>query len=948
MSNFGIGFLIASLAFAALEIFLGVQSFRKKNSLGNSIAVACFGCAVMVLSYLVAVFCDDAFAYSCCSSVFFISIDILAFAFFIFVRQFCEVGKPAGKCWICKLLFLLICFDTVIWILNPFYDVGVSFVHRATEISRFSYDMHLLYRIHLVYCYSIVAFAFFYLSRKTLQAPEGRKGRYLYTLLGLLAVIVVNVIVLFFPNLSIYSIVDVSIFGFCLISYVMYWGGFHAADGSVMLNHSIPLEKRMNILFIGTGIVGSICGLVTCLAASVHIVGIVAVSVMVVFMVLASLFVQKWNKSDVVLWFLLTGLILGMPVVWLFAGGINSGVNSWFIYELFYIAFALKGKKLVLSVATAIILDGITYYIGYAYPDKVETLFTVGDTYISTVGSVLVVGLTVVVTVYFQKKIYYDEQRNLHESVEEQERLRVEAERANNAKSDFLAGMSHEIRTPINAILGMDEMILRGGSTEEIMEYAKNIKQSGNVLLSLINDVLDFSKIESGKMDIIPVTYNTASAFNDLVTLITPRIKEKGLEFKTEISGSIPSSLVGDDVRLRQIVTNLLTNAVKYTHRGSITFSVNSRNEGDNVVVHVSVKDTGIGIREEDRSRLFESFRRLEETRNRSIEGSGLGLSITIRLLNLMGSSLKVESVYGQGSEFSFDVVQGVADRTPMGDLQARFEESLQKVDVYHEGFEAPDARILVVDDNRMNLKVIKGLLKYSKMQIDLVESGMECLAKVQDHRYDIIFMDHMMPQMDGIETLQTIREMKNNLSAAAKIVVLTANAMAGAKEMYLSAGFDDFLAKPIRGALLEKIILKYLPKEKILLKENGIAPEKKDVPSVEVSEKSEPLIDFKKGKSLCMDDEEFYREMLQALPEEQFHKILQDYFRKEDWKNYQIKVHALKSSLASIGADRTSAWAKKLELACKENNIDLVRAEHAGLMADLLLVMGEIRKYCC
>ncbi len=339
------------------------------------------------------------------------------------------------------------------------------------------------------------------------------------------------------------------------------------------------------------------------------------------------------------------------------------------------------------------------------------------------------------------------------------------------------------------------------------------------MLLSLVNDVLDFSKIENGKMDIIPADYKPSSMINDLVTMFNPRVVEKGLELKTDIMENVPSVLRGDDVRIRQIISNLLSNAIKYTHKGSVTLTVRSEVEGPKCILYVSVKDTGIGVREEDRQRLFESFRRVDESRNRSIQGTGLGLSITLRLLELMGSSLELESNYGEGSDFSFRLVQDVVDATPIGNLQKQLEGKEKQADVYRESFEAPQARILVVDDNKMNLMVVKGLLKHSRMQIDTVMSGQECLNKVETNRYDIIFMDHMMPEMDGMETVRRLHEMTENKSATARIVALTANAVVGAKEMYLAAGFDDFLAKPIRGAQLEKMILHYLPPELVYKK---------------------------------------------------------------------------------------------------------------------------------
>ena len=405
---------------------------------------------------------------------------------------------------------------------------------------------------------------------------------------------------------------------------------------------------------------------------------------------------------------------------------------------------------------------------------------------------------------------------------EEAERAREIAQEANRAKSDFLANMSHEIRTPINAVLGMDEMILRETRDPQILEYASDIKQAGGMLLSLINDILDFSKIESGKMDIIPADYNLRTLLNDTVDMIRPRAEEKNLQLVLKIAPDTPVHLNGDAVRIRQIMTNILTNAVKYTPKGKVMLTVSGKNLSPGLVqLYVSVKDTGIGIKEEDIGRMFDSFQRVEESRNRNIEGTGLGLSITMRLLNLMGSRLEVESIYGVGSDFYFYLEQKQLDDEVFGeDISKNPEAGKDRIRITREQFYAPGAKILVVDDNEMNLKVFLGLLKNHGMQIDTAKSGEECLAQIQQDAYHIIFMDHLMPEMDGVETLKRIRELKTNRSKDAVIIILTANAVSGARDMFLQEGFDDYLSKPIILAKLENMIQKYLPEE--LLKEKS------------------------------------------------------------------------------------------------------------------------------
>ena len=388
------------------------------------------------------------------------------------------------------------------------------------------------------------------------------------------------------------------------------------------------------------------------------------------------------------------------------------------------------------------------------------------------------------------------------------------ADEANKAKSAFLANMSHEIRTPINAILGMDEIILRESTEPETLSYASDIESAGKTLLSIINDILDISKIEEGKMEIFPVQYDLSSLVGDLVNMTRPRAEGKGLRFELRVDENIPHMLLGDEVRIRQCALNVLSNAVKYTETGSVTLCVGYEAlGGDKIALSFSVSDTGIGMKPEDMDRLFAPFARIEEERNRNIEGTGLGMSITKQLLTLMGSQLNVESVYGEGSTFSFSIEQPVIEREPVGSLGKRYGANTPQKS-YHELFHAPQARILVVDDTPMNLTVIRGLLKRTRVQIDTAASGREALAMAARERYDVIFIDHMMPEMDGIETLHELRKLPGMENVPC--VALTANAISGAREMYLEAGFSDYLSKPVDGPRLEKLLLEYLPPKKV------------------------------------------------------------------------------------------------------------------------------------
>lgn len=395
---------------------------------------------------------------------------------------------------------------------------------------------------------------------------------------------------------------------------------------------------------------------------------------------------------------------------------------------------------------------------------------------------------------------------------QEAEHARADAIEANQAKSKFLANMSHEIRTPINAVLGMDEMILRESTEENVKKYARDIQSAGETLLGLVTDILDISKIESGMLEIVEQEYSLEKMIYDVNTMLQGKAKAKDLEFKVTVNPELPSVLFGDETRVREIILNLLTNAIKYTDEGSVHLKVDFLpSERDYIILQVAVEDTGRGIREGDQQKLFQSFQRLDEIRNKNIEGTGLGLAITKRLVDLMDGAIIVKSEYGKGSVFKAMIPQKVIKVTPVniqeGQVQTKAVE--KKSGVY-----APEATVLVVDDVEMNLRVFQGLLKKTGIKVDALHSGAECLDLVQEKHYDLIFLDHMMPEMDGIETLHNMKKLEHNLCADTPVLVLTANAIAGAKEEYLAEGFIDYISKPIKTDQLEAMLLKYLPTE--------------------------------------------------------------------------------------------------------------------------------------
>lgn len=544
---------------------------------------------------------------------------------------------------------------------------------------------------------------------------------------------------------------------------------------------------------------------------------------------------------------------------------------------------------------------------------------------------------------------------------EEAEAAKQEAQDANRAKSSFLANISHEIRTPINAVLGMDTMILRESREDKIREYAGDIQNAGQNLLSLINDILDFSKIESGKMEIKPVNYELASLLGDCYNMIQVRARDKGLFFRMENSTSIPHLLYGDEVRVRQIIINLLTNAVKYTEKGEVVLSANWEKANEETIrLIVAVSDTGMGIKYEDQQKLFDSFQRLDMERNRNIEGTGLGLSITKQLVDMMNGTISLESSYGRGSTFTVEIPQRARSFEPIGDFWARIQESAELGEQYRSSFQAPEACILVVDDVPMNLKVLRELLKSTKVQIDTAESGKECLRKITQRKYHIIFLDHMMPEMDGIETLKNMKWIADNKNTDTPVIMLTANAIIGARDEYFNVGFDDYLAKPVKESELEQMIQKYLPKELVVLPEETkeedddggfdmrtLLPRPQIKPQAQYKSIMQRLdfIDARAGVSYCAGSEAIYREVLQSYALGKLREEIVDYYAKEDWKNYGVKVHALKSTSLNIGAVELSEFAKALENAVRSGDIGFVKAQHDNILREYDELLEKLRE---
>ncbi len=639
---------------------------------------------------------------------------------------------------------------------------------------------------------------------------------------------------------------------------------------------------------------------------------------------------------------------------------------TWFLIPL----LALQFCDFRLYTAAVVINSGFmvfaTWNMAPYFAERRTDISTPTAYFASRLGGLSIETIVMIAAGYSLCKIMSNHYRSLIEQYkvlrEEQERsnkLQYESDRAiaaSEAKSTFLSNMSHEIRTPINAVLGMNEMILRESDDKNILAYSESIKIAGNTLLGIINDILDFSKIEAGKIEIIPVDYDMSSVVNDLVNMVQTRADDKGLALSLDFDKTMPKLLHGDEVRVKQVITNILTNAVKYTEKGSITFSMGYEKipeDPDHILINVSVKDTGIGIKEDDMKKLFSEFERIEEKRNRNIEGTGLGMSITQKLLTMMGSELKVDSIYGLGSKFYFSLKQQVIGWEELGDYEKAYVEMVQDRKKYRESFVAPDANILVVDDNTMNLMVFKSLLKQTQLKIDMAESGNEAVSLVCDKKYDMIFLDHMMPEKDGIETLHEIRALEGHPNQETPAVCLTANAISGAREKYISEGFDDYLTKPVDAEKLEKMLMEYLPKDKVTLTELNAADangkqedngEETQIPEILEPLKTADWIDLETGL-MNSGGLESYMPLLKIFYSTLDEKAdeIQRFYEQEDWKNYTIQVHALKSSARIIGASGFGEKAQLLENAGKEGDEKYILTEHEGFLSEYRSFKGAL-----
>ncbi|MCR5674723.1 MAG: DegV family EDD domain-containing protein [Lachnospiraceae bacterium] len=586
---------------------------------------------------------------------------------------------------------------------------------------------------------------------------------------------------------------------------------------AALFDHRIDLQERTyrlaGVLGLAALIVMGVLSVIMQESAS-DILCIISGLLVFVLIFVGSIYIHRIQTGATIISTILIFIIL--PAVYFASGGMYGGTPMWFLFAVIFVSIVLRGRRRFFFIAGSGVVLAVCYVVQWYYPATVIP-HTAKMAYTDSLASALIVGFFASLMIIFETNLYVEEQR-----IAEERRHKIEE--LNRAQNRFFSNMSHEIRTPINTIIGLNEMIMREAVTVEVAEDARSIQGAGQLLLALINDILDMSKIESGRMDLIPNTYALGDLISEVVNMIWAPAREKGLEFHVDLDETAPRSLIGDDIRIKQILINLLNNAVKYTRDGSVTLSVECRRPAGAKQVDMifAVTDTGTGIKKESLPMLFDVFRRVDEEKNRYIEGTGLGLSIVKQLVDLMGGEITVDSVYTKGSTFRVRIPQDVAEDRPVGKLTLRSGDRTRREDGFKQSFEAPGASVLIVDDNELNASVAAKLLAATKMHIDLAESGARCLSLTQDRRYDVILMDHLMPEMDGIETLEAIRAQAGGMNRQTPVVALTANAGSENQALYRRSGFDGYLIKPVTGAQLEEAVLDKLSPQ--LVTYTGIA----------------------------------------------------------------------------------------------------------------------------
>lgn len=573
-----------------------------------------------------------------------------------------------------------------------------------------------------------------------------------------------------------------------------------------IMDHNLRIQERMYILLVMIGLTGlAIATFVGILAGEnrTNTIPMLLSLVFFVFITYFSIHFRRIQLGAVIISTLIIYFVL--PVNFLTSGAIYGGGPIWLLFGVVFVCLVVENKVKYFLLASSLLVQAVCYYVAYFFPGAIIP-HTIHVAYVDSFVTLIIVTVLICGMILFQNRIYREENAIAQKQKKEIEEL-------NQMQNRFFSSMSHEIRTPINTIIGLNEMILREEVSDEVASDAKSIQGASKMLLTLINDILDMSKIESGKMEIIPVSYDVGAMLSDVVNMIWIRAQEKGLEFHIDVDQTIPSQLIGDEVRIKQVLINVLNNAVKYTSEGLVTLSIQCKKQEDGLAyVTYSVTDTGIGIRKESIPYLFSAFKRVDEAQNRYIEGTGLGLSIVKQLVELMDGEISVNSVYTKGSTFMITLPQRVESTGQIGELDLETRHIRNIREQYKQSFEAPKAHVLIVDDNESNLMVAERLLRATKVNIDTATGGSVCLKKTLQNKYDVIFMDHLMPEMDGIECLHAIRSQTGGLNLSTPVVVLTANAGGENRALYRREGFDGYLVKPVSGMQLEKELLRHIP----------------------------------------------------------------------------------------------------------------------------------------
>jgi len=585
------------------------------------------------------------------------------------------------------------------------------------------------------------------------------------------------------------------------------------------LNYLLPKDisvqdKFSNMIYVST-LIGSIGTLIVSMILTPNIMTlltILAAIVVISISIFLAVFKRRHKSAALIVILFINEAIF--PIMYFYNGGIHSGMQIWFVIGLSFCFLVLEGRPGIITfVIGSITLSGcfILETLGIIVPQALEGNIWSFD----VIQSMILVSAIFGVFVKFQTSLYKEQNKELIDRELELVESKEEAENANKAKTVFIANMSHEIRTPITAIMGLNEIIVRETQEDGTRNYAEQMLEAGKSLLSIVNNILDITKIEAGKIDILPEEYRLSSLIDNCCRLVRFRAENKGIELKVDIDTTIPDELIGDKYHISRILTNLLTNAVKYTEEGAVELSVTYEQiETDKINLIISVKDSGVGISEEDINKIFIAFQRIDLKRNRSVEGTGLGLAIVSSLIEQMDGKINVASELGIGSVFTITLPQTVSyqkeEAIDNREPDISDPENKSKVKVI-----APTARILIVDDIKLNLFVIGNLLKPLQVQLDTAENGEKALELSAQIKYDLILMDYMMPEMDGVEVFKILRETQN-INQKTPVVVVTANVQQGIDEEYREIGFDDYIAKPMKPQILEMMVLKFLPESKI------------------------------------------------------------------------------------------------------------------------------------